>query len=330
MEIESGVVTCLEPRVRDASWSPATRRVLCRDDFVVYDLDPQAPKLRPLVFLPAVSRTFLRALGHDARGALLLWTIQRDSGEHTFWQRHEAGLERLPGVFAGAEALRWWDEHNVAQPFAVPSGGLVRSTCVERPTGQRLCLERPSPKAAFRLVLAAAERVDVVVDRCVPNALAANADSSLIVVGLFEEPDARGASQVVSLWLSDLAQATRLSESLLPRLARADDRQRAGVHWLDRRQCLWADVVGQLFRVQAEPARATPLVTLAATATRPVRRPADGEESAAIPGPGGRSAFLRHRQGSHGMRSEIWLQVRGAAARLLVPAWEDVPPATIP
>jgi len=332
VDLQSGVVTSLEPRVRDASWSPVSRRVLCRDDFGVYDLDLQAPKLRPLAFLPAVSRTFLRALGNDERGALLLWTIQRDSGEHAFWRRTEAGLERFPGVFAGAEALRWWDEHNVAQPFALSSGSFVRSTCVERRSGQRLCLERPSASAAFRFVLAAPERVDVVVDRCLPNALAVNSDSSLVVVGLYEELDAKGGSQVVTLWLSDLAQATRLSESFLPRPARPDGRQQSGVHWLDRTQCLWADAVGQLFRVQAEPARATPLVSLATAgaATRTVRRPGDGEESAAVAGPGGGSAFLRHHRGAHGMRSEIWVSQQGAAARLLVPAWDDVPPVSVP
>lgn len=339
VDIASGVVTHRAPRVADPCWNPRTQRVLFRDDFGIYEFALHGAAPRPLVSLPVVSTTFLRALGCDAQGALLLWTIARDSGEHEFWRRGEAGLDKQAGAATGAEALRDWEARNRAQPFQALGGQFVHSVCLQRAgTDARLCFERlvpqrPALAPVFRLVLAAQGRASVVLDRCVPGALGVSADSSQAVLGVFEEPDAAGNSEVLSLWLSDFEKATRVAETVLPQPAPTARRQYAWAHWLGARELLWVDNAGQLYRVQVTPPQASALVLRPPTRALPPApraRPRAGDEGPHVAGPDGSVAFVRHQGTAAGLRSEIWILAPGAAARLLVPVWDRVAPAYVP
>ena len=337
VDVTSGLVTALAPRVEDPSWNPVHQRVLFRDDFGVYEVASEAAQPRPLVFLPDGSNTFLRALGCDAQGALLLWTIERDTGAHVFWRRHAGGLDRLPGAATGAEALRAWDARNVARPFDAAGGMFARSSCAQRGRSEhRLCLERlTSAGTAFRVVLAAPGRTSVVLDRCAPNAQAIDADSSLVVLGLFEEPDGDGRCEVLSLWLSDFETATRVSETLLQQPWQTGTRRRAWVHWLSASEFLWADAAGQLLRVHVAPPRATLIVRGDAASPPTVASstpaaPGEGENGPSARGTDGSVAFVRHRSTAHGLQSEIWITSPGAPARLLVPTWAVTGPTFVP
>jgi hypothetical protein len=264
LRLDTQALVCVEPQVEEAVFDPPGNRVLFRDGFGIYAVAEGAPQ--PLVFLPAVSRTFLRAFGTDAGGALWLWTLDRTSGEHVVWRRDGDLLEALLGSYDGAEALRLWDERTVSLPFQSLGARSVRSSCVQRrATGERFCFERGAAgggrAAVFRLVLGGPNRVDVLLDRCVPSGLAAAADSARVVASLFEDVDARGTSEILSLWVADFSRATRVVESLLPSPRDTRARQRNSVFWLRATELFWADAAGQLFRVDARAPAAATLVS---------------------------------------------------------------------
>ncbi len=320
VDVQSGTVACLEPRARAVVWDEPRQRALFHDAFGVYERRLRAQAPRALVFLAASANIFIREVGCDAQGALLMWTIDRDQLTHALWRRTEAGVEKMPGEWTGAEARTWWDERNVAEPSRSAGGLRTRSTCVQKPhSDQRLCLERVgTDRATFRLVQASPQAVDVVLDRCVPNALAVRADSSQVVLGLFEELGADGTSAVLSLWVSDFTSATRLVETILRAPMRTERRHAASVYWLPGAGFLWADVAGQLWHVQEESA-------VAWVGPPAVRRTAADK----VEGPGG-VAYLRHRQSELGMKSEVWLEAPGSTARLLVPVFAAKEPQNVP
>ncbi|HZL85804.1 MAG TPA: hypothetical protein VFD07_10555 [Candidatus Krumholzibacteria bacterium] len=319
VEIQNGTVACVEPRAREFVWDEARQRALFHDAFGVYERRLRAQAPRALVFLSASANVFIREVGCDAQGALLVWTIDRDQLTHAIWRRTEAGVERMPGEWTGPEARTWWDERNVAEPSRSAGGWRTRSTCVQKPhSDERLCLELVGANKAFRLVQAREQTIDVVLDRCVPNALAVRVDSSQVVLGLFEELGADGTSAVLSLWVSDFTHATRLVETILRAPMQTERRHAASVHWLPGAAFLWADVAGQLWHVQEEGA----VVWVGPPAAR--RTAADRVE-----GPGG-VASLRHRRTQLGLMSEVWLETPGSTARLLVPAFEAKEPKNVP
>ncbi len=328
VDIQSGAVACLEPRARVVVWDDPRQRALFHDAFGVYErrLGAQAP--RALVFLAASARSFIRDVGCDAQGFLLLWTIDRDDATHALWRRSEAGVEKMPGAWTGAEARAWWDERNVAKPFVAAGGWRTRSTCVQkRHSDRRLCLELlgTDAHAAFRLVKATPQAVDVVLDRCFPSALAVRADSSQVVLGLFEDLGADGTSSVLSLWISDFTRATRVLETLLPAPMRTAERHAVGVYWLPGAAFLWADAAGQLWHVQGDAA----VSWVGLPAARPKADPRISAALGRVAGPGG-VAFLRHLRTEFGMRSEVWIEIPGSPARLLVSAFASKEPQHVP
>jgi hypothetical protein len=114
--------------------------------------------------------------------------------------------------------------------------------------------------------------LDVLVDRCTPTAVVPSGDSSHVVVGLLEEVDADGHSEVLSAWVSDFEAATRVYESLLPRRTPADRRHPGWVFWSSRRELLWNDAAGQLVRISTNSLEATLLFATRASARRPLSR----------------------------------------------------------
>jgi len=409
VDVADGTIECLDPRVREPLWADAPARVLFRDLFGVFELVPgsrRPPRLR--LFLPEASRTFLRAFGVDARGQFLFWTYDLDRGEHELWTQ-SSPPERLTGL-QGPEALRRWDERNRARPFDVAGGLFVRSSCVRQPNTQsRLCLEKvvvggSEKSPLFRVTLGPPGGVNVLQERCAPSACVTSADSTSVVMGLFEDLDDAGRSEVLSVWECDWHEARRVVETSLPQPIDTRGRHAGWTRWLAGGGLLWADTVGQLFQLPPRFGAPVPLVALAAPTPTPtpvhvvvagsgpdraalerlreqlraagfeagiaetaagfevqagaevdaaaaarrveqLRRggfaPAHVREGAvesvaaevsfaAVAGPAGRIAYVRHRQTARGLFAEIWIAAGAEKPRLLVPAFADAEPVLAP
>jgi sporulation related protein len=407
VDVAGGTIECLDPRVREPLWADAPGRVLFRDLFGVFELVPgsgRPPRLR--LFLPEASRTFLRAFGVDARGQFLFWTYDLDRGEHELWTQ-SSPPERLTGL-QGPEALRRWDERNRARPFDAAGGLFVRSSCVRQPNTQsRLCLEKvvvggSEKSPLFRVTLGPPGGVDVLQERCAPSACVTSADSTSVVMGLFEDLDDAGRSEVLSVWECNWHEARRVVETSLPQPVDTRGRHAGWARWLAGGGLLWADTVGQLFQLPPRFGAPVALVALAAPTPTPVhvvvagsgadraalerlreqlraagfeagiaetaagfevqtgaevdaaaaarrveqlRRggfaPAHVREGAvesvaaevsfaAVAGPAGRIAYVRHRQTARGLFAEIWIAAGAEKPRLLVPAFADAEPVLAP
>jgi hypothetical protein len=407
VDVAGGAIECLDPRVREPHWADAPGRVLFRDLFGVFELVPGSGRPAQLrLFLPEASRHFLRDFGVDARGQFLFWTYDLDTGDHELWTQ-SSPPEHVTGL-KGPEALRRWDERNRSRPFAPAGGSFVRSSCVRQPSTQsRLCLEKvvvggSEKSPLFRVTLGPPGRVDVLQERCAPSALLTSVDSSFVVMGLFEELDAAGRSEVLSVWECDWREARRVVETSLPRPVDTRGRHAGWARWLAGGGLLWADPMGQLFQLPPRfgapvalvaldaPARSRVHVVVAgggadragaerlqtelraagfeagiaetgagfevqagaevdadAAARRvaqlrrggfaqalardaPVESVAVEMSFAAVAGPAGRIAYVRHRQSARGLCAEIWIAAAGEKPRLLVPAFADAEPVLAP
>jgi len=279
LDVARGSIDCPEPQVHEPSWCEVGRRILFRDRFGVFEVRPEDPVGPPqlLVFLPEASRHFLRALGEDALGRLLLWTYDREAAEHCLWTLGPGGLERLPGQPTGPEALRFWQARNVARRFASAGGRFVRSVCLRRPGGsENICLEETPGSGgghgsiSFRLTLAVPPHVQVLATNAVPAGLAADADSSRVLIGLFEDVDAAGTSSMLCTWMLDWRQGQRLHAGALVSPVDVGTYHEAWVHWWGDERALWADAAGELLRLDRSAAAAVELVPLRSPPTAAV------------------------------------------------------------
>jgi hypothetical protein len=278
LEVEpaSGFVRCLDPRVTDPVWSEARGKVLFRDRLGVFEVDPNLPELgtQLVLFLPDASRQFVRAFGADARGRLLVWTFDRRRGEHSLWTQFTDGWQPVPGVLDGSEALRLWEERNRARDFKRVGGQFVRSLCVRQPgTKSRLCLESVIGRFRgrspfFRVTMGPPGGVEVLQNRCAPSGVTTSADTSHVVVGLFEELDDDGRSEVLSVWVVDWRNGTRVYETLLPKLVDVRARHDCWALWRPAAPLLWADTAGQLLTVSTLSPDARTLVHMPMAAAR--------------------------------------------------------------
>jgi hypothetical protein len=273
VDVATGAIVCLDAQVHDPRWAGARARSLFHDLFGVFEIAPDESAPRMLFFLPDFSSLFLRDFGADARGRLLAWTYERRVGEHAIWTQSTTAWDRVPGELTGPEALRLWDQRNAAHSFRRVGGQFVRSTCVRRPRRQdKLCLENlmgaTGRSPVFRMTMGAPGGIEVLQNRCAPAGVSPSPDSSRVIVGLFEEVDDGGRSEVLSAWVTDWERATRVYETLLPHLQDARRRQHASAYWVDSRNLLWADAAGQLFQVRTDPPGAQTLVSAVATPVR--------------------------------------------------------------
>jgi hypothetical protein len=182
-------------------------------------------------------------------------------------------MAALPGALSGDEARRAWQDRNQAQRFTQVGGMFVRSACFLRPRRKdQLCFESVGGGSAgsrmFRITMGPPGGVEVVQNRCAPSAMSQSADSARVILGVYEEVDRQGRSEVLSCWVADWQQARRVRETLLPSLVDVSLRQTASVHWLSSQQVLWADAVGQLLNVNVDAADAVPRVSLPAVRSR--------------------------------------------------------------
>ncbi|UCE03838.1 MAG: SPOR domain-containing protein [Candidatus Latescibacterota bacterium] len=273
VDVASGAIACLDARVHDPRWAGARARVLFHDLFGIFEIAPEESAPRMLLFLPDLSSLFLRDYGADARGRLLVWTYERRLGEHAIWMQSTTTWDRVPGQLTGPEALRLWDQRNASRSFRRVGGQFVRSTCVRRPRRKdKLCLENlmgaTGRSPLFRMTMGAPGGIEVLQNRCAPAGVSPSPDSSRVVVGLFEEVDDGGRSEVLSAWVANWDGATRVYETLLPGLRDVRRRQETSAYWVDRRNLLWADAAGQLFQLRTDPPGAQTVVGAVATPVR--------------------------------------------------------------
>lgn len=270
VEPSTGFVRCLDPVVHDPVWSEARGRVLFRDRFGVFEIEPHSSiaTAQLVFFLPESAPHFVRAYGSDTRGRLLIWTYDRVRGEHAIWTQRGDAFEPVPGTLNGAEALRLWEERNRARRFERVGGRFVRSYCVRRPgTDARLCLENVAGRFRgrspfFRVTMGAPGGVEVLQNRCAPSGVSASPDTSLVVVGLYEELDDNGRSEVQSVWVTDWENGTRVYETLLPAVVDVRARHDTWALWRPGGSLLWVDAAGQLLQVEARAPDANVLVPL--------------------------------------------------------------------
>ena len=273
-DLETGSLTCIDPRVSNPVWGSASGRVLFRDQFGVFEtrVDGEQPP-RMLLFLPEVSQHFLRDFGEDNRGQPMVWTYDRRAARHSIVTIAPEGMFALPGALPGGEARRAWQDRNQAERFVDAGGMFVRSACYQRPRlKDQLCFESigdgSKRSSVFRITMGRPGGVEIVQNRCAPSAMTQSRDSTRVILGVYEEVDRQGQSEVLSCWVSDWREARRVSETLLPALVDVRLRQTASVYWLNSRQVLWADAVGQLMRVDVDAATALSLVSLSSPAVR--------------------------------------------------------------
>jgi hypothetical protein len=279
-DLDTGNLTCIDPRVADPVWGAASGRVLFRDQFGIFEsrVDSQHPP-RMVVFLPEVSQHFLRDFGEDNRGQPMVWTYDRRAAQHSIVTLAPEGAFALPGTLPGAEARRAWQDRNQAQRFENAGGLYVRSSCFHRPRlKDQLCFENIGGSSSrrnplFRITMGPPGGVEVIQNRCAPNAMVQSRDSTRVLLGVYEEVDRQGQSEVLSCWVADWEDARRVSETLLPQLVDVGERQKTWIHWVSPRRVLWVDVVGQLLSVEVDSAKATALVPLTEAVERsPVHR----------------------------------------------------------
>jgi hypothetical protein len=266
VDVASGRLECTAPQVLEPVWGEVGRRVLFRDDFGLYELRPAdaTPAARALLFLPAASPQFLRAYGEDARGRVLVWTFDRQTGEHAI-RTLEAAPGSPPRKGSGPEALRAWQSANVARPFAPAGGRFVRSTCLRRPASPatRLCVEQivdGTPRGLFRVTLGAPGGVRILSERCAPSAFAPSPDSSHVVLGLLEDIDGAGRAAALAAWSVGWQDGRAVARRALPAPRDIRARHETWVRWIDRTRCLWADAGGALSLLDVEAGTAAPLV----------------------------------------------------------------------
>jgi hypothetical protein len=286
VDVASGQVTAVEPRVQEPVWSAARRSVLFRDVLGVFEIAPTpGAECRLRLFLPDAVPRFLRAFGADADGRLLLWTYERDGARHELWTETAATTRSALVEEQGPEALRWWRAHDTGKPFARAGGRFVRTVCArfgQRP--ERVCVE-PTGRGSdgrtrFQLVLGKAGEMAEWARDVVPTGLAIASDSSAAIVGL-EETLADGPR--TTIWVVGPDQARRVATGAAPAGLEAR------IHWLDASTALWVDSAGELWRVDVGAASATALVvprgaTAAAAAMHRVvvAKPADADSAAAL------------------------------------------------
>jgi len=285
VDVATGAVTAVDPRVREPVFSASRRSVLFRDALGVCEISAEggAPA-RLRLFLPDATPRFLRAFGADAGGRLLAWTYDRETATHEMWTvAAEGAAPSRVVVPSGPEALRWWREHDAAVAFDRVGGRIVRTACVRfaaRP--ERVCVE-PTGRGAdgrprFQLVLGRAGEMGEWARDVVATGLAPAPDSSAVVVGL-EEVVASSAG--ATTWWVTPAQARRIATSAVA--AGADNR----VRWTRGEDALWLDGAGALWRIDVGAGAATALVP-ARTAPSPspfhrvvVARTSDADSAAA-------------------------------------------------
>lgn len=278
LEVEpaSGFLRCLDPRVREPVWSEARGKVLFRDRLGVFEVDPSGvgAGAQLVLFLPEASMHFVRAFGADARGRLMVWTFDRLRGEHTLWTQFADGWQPVPGVLDSSEALRLWEERNRARDFRRAGGQFVRSLCLRQPgTKSRICLENVIGRFRgrspfFRVTMGPPGGVEVLQNHCAPNGVTASVDTSRVVVGLYEELDDHGRSEVLSVWVVDWTNGTRVYETLLPKLVDVRNRHECWALWRPGSALLWADPAGQLLSVSTASPDARALVHMPMPAAR--------------------------------------------------------------
>jgi hypothetical protein len=272
-ELDTGNLDCIDPRVSDPVWGTSSGRVLFHDQFGVFEVrvDGEHPP-RMVVFLPDVSQHYLRDFGEDNRAQPMVWTYDRRAARHSILTIAPEGMIALPGALPGGEARRAWQDRNQARHFETVGGLFVRSACFQRPRlKDQLCFENLAGGGRtplFRITMGPPGGVQVIQNRCAPSGMAQSRDSTRVVLGVYEEVDRQGKSEVLSCWVADWDDARRVSETLLPGLVDVGRRQHSSIHWLSSRSALWSDPVGQLLAVDIDSAKATPLVSLPPMAVR--------------------------------------------------------------
>jgi hypothetical protein len=323
-DLDTGNLDCIDPRVSDPVWGTTSGRVLFHDQFGVFEarVDGEHPP-RLVVFLPDVSQHYLRDYGEDNRAQPMVWTYDRRAARHSILTITPEGMIALPGALPGGEARRAWQDRNQARRFQAAGGLFVRSACFHRPRRKdQLCFENIAGGGThrnplFRITMGPPGGVQVIQNRCAPSGMAQSRDSTHVVLGVYEEVDRQGRSEVLSCWVADWEDARRVSETLLPGVVDVGRRQACSIFWMSSRRALWSDPVGQLLSVDVDSALANPLVPL----PDPVFRAPLHRVVVALPGSLEEAQDIVRRLESDGLDAGIAEVPRGFEVQ--VGAWSD-------